>query len=152
VATDACNAFLDILRCCAASIKKLAMAVNLYPALDGLCTVMDGWLRRLQSFPAGGDLTVRTLPFDGATADPEPNSTGSDRRHTAFRAKSYIEIDYLQIILYVIFTSRMDLESQSLPGACKMRENGEDNRGSRENRFSGIMRWFRGWNRMGSSA
>jgi hypothetical protein len=129
VATDACNAFLDILRCCAPSIKKLPIAVNLYPALDGLCTVMDGWLRRLHSFPADGDLTVRTLPFDGATADPDANSTASDGRHTVFRAKSYIEIDYLQKILYVIFTSRMDLESQSLPGACKMRENGEDNRG-----------------------
>jgi hypothetical protein len=116
----------------------------LYPALDGLCTVMDGWLRRLQPFPFAGDLTVRTLPFDGATADPEPNSTGSDRRHRLFRAKSYIEIGYLQKILYVIFTSRMDLESQSLPGPCKMRENGEDNRGARENRFSGIIRWFPG--------
>jgi len=92
VATDACNAFLDILRCCAPSIKKLAIAVNLYPALDGLCTVMDGWLRRLQSFPADVDLTVRTLPFDGATADPEPNSTDIDRSHTAFRLKATLKL------------------------------------------------------------
>jgi hypothetical protein len=90
VATDACNVFLDILRCCAPSIKKLAIAVNLYPELDGLCTVMDGWLLRLQSFPADGDLTARTLPFDGA--DLEPNLTDIYRSLTAFRLKVILKL------------------------------------------------------------
>jgi hypothetical protein len=88
VATDASNAFLDILRRCAPSIKKLAIAVNLYPALDGLCTVMDGWLLRLQSFPAGGDLTVRPCPL--TVQRQIPNRTRqvptADTRHSGQKA------------------------------------------------------------------
>ena len=60
---------------------------------------------------------------------PRTSLAGRRLQRQGITGKSYIEIDYLQKILYVIFTSRVFLESQSLPGACKMCENGKDNRG-----------------------
>jgi hypothetical protein len=51
------------------------------------------------------------LPVDGATSVPEPGSADFIRRAGAPRAKSDIKIDYLQKILYVIFTSPMTVKA-----------------------------------------
>lgn len=59
----------------------------------------------------------------------ESDSTDFIRRTKAPRAKSDIEIDYLEKILYVIFTSPMSVSAIFIGGACKMRENGGDKRG-----------------------
>jgi len=51
------------------------------------------------------------LPVDNATSAPEPDSADFIRRAGAPRAKSDIKIDYLQKILYVIFTSPMTVKA-----------------------------------------
>jgi len=57
--------------------------------------------------------------FDGAASAPLPDLADLKCRTRAPRAKSDIEIDYLEKILYVIFTALTALYAQSLLGGMQ---------------------------------